>query len=326
MRAQCDPSRRTRTIAKVTRQIAKVLVLAAFAACALAADRGPASSEHHIKTVWVIVMENQNWSSIKGNKSAPYMNQTLLPIASHAEQYFNPPNNHPSLPNYIWIEAGTNFGVLDDRPPLADSQSSTQHLVTLLKNAPGGGVSWRAYEENITGKDCPLSDKYPYAVRHDPFVYFDDVTDKKNIGSAYCIEHLRPFDELAKDLANNSVAQYNFITPNVCNDMHDSCAPVYNKIAQGDAWLAKYLPKILNSQAYRDGGAVFITWDEANIGDGPIGMIVLSPFAKGNGYSNSVHYDHGALLRSLEKIFGVTPYLGNAANQSDLKDLFSVFP
>lgn len=301
-------------------------MLAAFAACALAADRGPASSEHHIKTVWVIVMENQNWSSIKGNKSAPYMNQTLLPIASHAEQYFNPPNNHPSLPNYIWIEAGTNFGVLDDRPPLADSQSSTQHLVTLLKNAPGGGVSWRAYEENITGKDCPLSDKYPYAVRHDPFVYFDDVTDKKNIGSAYCIEHLRPFEELAKDLANNSVAQYNFITPNVCNDMHDSCAPVYNKIAQGDAWLAKYLPKILNSQAYRDGGAVFITWDEANIGDGPIGMIVLSPFAKGNGYSNSVHYDHGALLRSLEKIFGVTPYLGNAANQSDLKDLFSVFP
>jgi hypothetical protein len=301
-------------------------VLAAFAACALAADRGPASSEYHIKTVWVIVMENQNWSSIKGNKSAPYMNQTLLPIASHAEQYFNPPNNHPSLPNYIWIEAGTNFGVLDDRPPLADSQSSTQHLVTLLKNAPGGGVSWRAYEENITGKDCPLSDKYPYAVRHDPFVYFDDVTDKKNIGSAYCIEHLRPFEELAKDLANNSVAQYNFITPNVCNDMHDSCAPVYNKIAQGDAWLAKYLPKILNSQAYRDGGAVFITWDEANIGDGPIGMIVLSPFAKGNGYSNSVHYDHGALLRSLEKIFGVTPYLGNAANQSDLKDLFSVFP
>jgi hypothetical protein len=131
---------------------------------------------------------------------------------------------------------------------------------------------------------------------------------------------------LAKDLANNSVAQYNFITPNVCNDMHDSCAPVYNKIAQGDVWLAKYLPKILNSQAYRDGGAVFITWDEANIGDGPIGMIVLSPFAKGKGYSNSVHYDHGALLRSLEKIFGVTPYLGNAANQSDLKDLFSVFP
>jgi phosphatidylinositol-3-phosphatase len=308
------------------RQILKTIALAALVASAPAADRGPVPLDHHIKTVWVIVMENQNWSSIKGNKSAPYMNQTLLPMASHAEQYFNPPNIHPSLPNYLWFEAGTNFRILDDRPPQTDSQSSAQHLVTLLKNAPGGSISWRAYEENISGKECPLSNKHPYAVRHDPFVYFDDVTDKKNVGSAYCMEHVRPFEELVKDLANNSVARYNFITPNMCNDMHDSCFPSYNKVAQGDMWLAKFLPQILNSQAYRDGGAVFITWDEANIGDGPIGMIVLSPFAKGMGYNNSVHYDHGALLRSIEDIFGVTPYLGNAANQSDLKDLFSVFP
>jgi phosphatidylinositol-3-phosphatase len=285
-----------------------------------------ASSERHIKTVWVIVMENQNWSSIKGSKSAPYINQTLLPQGSHAEQYFNPPNNHPSLPNYIWMEAGTNFGILDDRSPLAGSQSTTEHLVTLLKNAPNGGITWRAYEENISGKACPLSNKYPYAVRHDPFVYFDDVTDRKNIGSSYCIKHIRPFDELANDLANNSVAQYNFITPNVWNDMHDSLPPAFNNIAQGDKWLAKYLPQILKSRAYREGGAIFVTWDEANTADGPIGMIVLSPFAKGNGYSNSIHYDHGALVRTVEEIFGVTPYLGNAAKQSDLKDLFSVFP
>jgi phosphatidylinositol-3-phosphatase len=308
------------------RKIAKVFALTTFIVSAMAADHVPASSDHHIKTVWVILMENQNWPSIKGNKSAPYMNQTLLPIASHAEQYFNPPNIHPSLPNYLWIEAGTNFGILNDRSPMANSQSSTQHLVTLLKNAPGGGITWRAYEENITGKDCPLSNKHLYTPRHNPFVYFDDVTDKKNISSPYCIQHIRPFEELANDLANNSVAQYNFITPNLCDDMHNSCGPLYNKVAQGDAWLAQNLPQILNSQAYRDGGAVFITWDEADVGDGPIGMIVLSPFAKGNGYGNSIHYDHGALLRSLEEIFGVTPYLANAANQPDLKDLFSVFP
>ena len=310
----------------MTRQIAKLLALAALFAGCLAAGQGPESSDRHIKTVWVILMENQNWSSIKGNKSAPYINQTLLPMAAHAEQYFNPPHNHPSLPNYLWIEAGTNFGVRNDLSPLVNSQSSPQHLVTLLKNAPGGGITWRAYEENISGKECPLSNKYPYAVRHNPFVFFDDVTNRRSISSAYCLEHVRPFEELARDLANNSVAQYNFITPNVCDDMHDSCAPRYNKIAQGDSWLAKNLPQILDSQTYRDGGAVFITWDEADVADGPIGMIVLSPYAKGNGYSNSVHYDHGALLRSVEEIFGITPYLGNAANQPDLKDLFSVFP
>jgi phosphatidylinositol-3-phosphatase len=291
-----------------------------------ATDGGTAPAGEHIKTVWIIVMENQNWSSIKGSKSAPYINDTLLPMASHAEQYFNPLNIHPSLPNYIWMEAGTNFGIADDRSPLGNSQSTTQHLVTLLKNAPQGAIEWRAYQENISGSDCPLSDKYPYVVKHNPFVYFDDVTNRKNPNSAYCIEHVRPFEQLAKDLSINSVARYNFITPNICNDMHDSCFPLRNKVAQGDTWLAKYLPEILDSHAYRDGGAVFITWDEADIADGPIGMIVLSPLAKGNGYRNSVHYDHGALLRTLEEIFGVSPYLGNAASQPDLKDLFSTFP
>jgi phosphatidylinositol-3-phosphatase len=308
------------------RQLAKILLLFACVTSAMAASRGPASSGHHIKTVWVIVMENENWSSIKGSKSAPYINQTLLPIASHAEQYFNPPGNHPSLPNYLWFEAGTNFGIRNNLPPSINSRSTAQHLVTLLKDAPGGAITWRAYQENISGKDCPLIDKYPYAVRHDPFVHFDDVTDKKNSSSSYCIEHIRPFEELNKDLADNAVAQYNFITPNICNDMHDSCAPLYNKVEQGDSWLARNLPPILNSRAYREGGAVFITWDEASTADGPIGMIILSPFAKGKGYSNSIHCDHGALLRTVEEIFEVAPYLGNAATQPDLKDFFSTFP
>ena len=290
------------------------------------AENAAASSNRSIQTVWVIVMENQDWSSIKGSKFAPYINGTLLPQASHTEQYFNPPRIHPSLPNYLWMEAGTSFGIADDRSPLVHSQSTTEHLVTLLKNAPGGGIEWRAYQENISGKECPLSDRYPYAVKHNAFVYFDDVTDRRNPSSAYCIEHIRPFEELSKDLANHRVARYNFITPNLCNDMHDSCSPLRNRIAQGDAWLARYLPDILNSQAFSDGGAVFVTWDEGEKADGPIGMIVLSRRAKGGGYSNSIHYDHGALLRTLEEIFGVTPYLGNAANQPDLSDLFSAFP
>ena len=71
---------------------------------------------------------------------------------------------------------------------------------------------------------------------------------------------------------------------------------------------------------------MFLTWDEGDKADGPIGMIVLSPLAKGKGYSNLTHYDHGALLRTLEEIFRVEPYLGNAADQPDLKDLFSAFP
>ena len=86
------------------------------------------------------------------------------------------------------------------------------------------------------------------------------------------------------------------------------------------------LPTILNSQAYQNGGVVFITWDEGEGGDGPIGMIVLSPDAKGGGYSNTIHYTHSSTLHTIEEIFGVTPLLGDAANATDLRDLFTTFP
>ncbi|HEU5334527.1 MAG TPA: alkaline phosphatase family protein [Terriglobales bacterium] len=277
----------------------------------------------HIRTVWVILMENRNWSEIKGSKDAPYINHTLLPMASYAEQYFNPPKMHPSLPDYLWLEAGTNFGILDDDPPRVHSQATHEHLVTLLQRH---GISWKAYEEDISGRECPLADKYPYGVRHNAFVYFDDVTGKQNARSPYCVAHIRPMKELARDLKSGHVARYNFVTPNVCNDMHDRCPPVNNEIAQGDRWLAANLPIILNSKAYREGGVVFITWDEAALADGPIGMVVVSPFAKGQGYANSIHYTHGSTLRTIEEIFGVSPFLGDAARESDLRDLFRVFP
>lgn len=288
-----------------------------------------AQSKHNIKTVFIILMENHNWTegsgsaSIKGSRYAPYINNTLLQMASHAEQYFNPPGIHPSLPNYLWLEAGTNFGILDDNPPSVNSQTTTQHLVTLLNNSR---ISWKAYEEDISGGTCPLTNTGKYAVKHDPFVYFDDVSGNQDPNSAYCISHVRPFTELATDLASGNVAQYNFITPNLCDDMHDKCKPLQNAIEQGDTWLKNNVPTILNSAAYKSGGALFITWDEAATGDGPIGMIVLSPFAKGNGYENFIHYTHGSTLRTFEEIFSVSPLLNDAANQTDLSDLFSVFP
>jgi len=55
-------------------------------------------------------------------------------------------------------------------------------------------------------------------------------------------------------------------------------------------------------------------------------MIVLSPSAKGGGYSNAIHYTHSSTLRTLEEIFGVSPLLGAAANSNDLADLFQTFP
>src|SRR5437588_3443396 len=111
-----------------------------FAIVVLFANTSPAIAQmNNIKTVFIILMENHNWAQIKNSPSAPYINNTLLPMASYAEQYYNPPGIHPSLPNYLWLEAGTNFGIRNDNDPKSNHQGTTAHFVTQLKDA---GVSW----------------------------------------------------------------------------------------------------------------------------------------------------------------------------------------
>jgi phosphatidylinositol-3-phosphatase len=272
----------------------------------------------HIKTVFLILMENHNWSDIKGSSSAPYINHVLLPRASYASRYYNPPGVHPSLPNYLWLEAGADFGISDDGGPDVHHQRTSRHLTALLELAH---ISWKAYEEGISGKTCPVDSSGAYAVKHNPMVYFDDVRN-----SPSCMAHERPFNQFSGDLRHGTVARYNFITPNLCHDMHDSCAPIFDAVKVGDTWLSHAVPMILRSSTYRQGGALFITWDEGEGGDGPIGMIVLSPYARGHGYVSGMHYTHSSTLRSMEEILGVGPLLGDASRAGDLRALFRVFP
>jgi phospholipase C len=281
-------------------------------------DSAPADASGKLSaigTVFIIIFENHNWAQISGNASAPYMN-SLVTMGAYAQEYYNPPLTHPSLPNYLWIHAGDNVGIIDDNEPPFHSSSTTDHLVDYLEKA---NITWKAYEEDIDGKSCPISESATYAPKHDPFVYFSDINDNLNPVAPRCLAHVRPYSELAADLASGSIARYNFVTPNLCHDMHD-CA-----VSAGDAWLMANLPPILATSAYKNNGAVFVTWDEGEDGDGPIGMIALSPLAK-PGYSNTIHYDHSSLLKTLQGIFGVGPLLRHAADPgtSDLSDLFTL--
>jgi hypothetical protein len=319
----------------------------------------------NVKHVFIILMENHNWTGnnsaaasgdpdLKGNSLAPYIN-SLIPLRAHAEQYFNPPGIHPSLPNYLWLEAGTNFGILNDNLPLGkngekllNDQTTTQHLVTELVNHTPA-ITWKAYAEpdfpNPDFSDCPLTFS-EVDVDHVAFVYFSDTTNDLRSTSANCKAHVRPYSHLATDLASGTActtaliaagtacyAQYNFITPNLCHDGHENVSPCSSNenkdnTLRGDTWLKDVgVPVIAGSTVYQTDGALFIVWDEAedsgSFSDGPIGMFVLSPFAKTN-YSNTIHYDHSSMLKTFQEIFGVTPLLGGAANSGtrDLSDFF----
>jgi hypothetical protein len=284
----------------------------------------PTATGHALKTVFVILMENHNWSSIVGNTAeAPYLNSLLTGAqTSYATQYYNPPGTHPSLPNYLWLEGGQCFSYCGTDNSPSYSPNGISSGATLHHLLSAAGISWREYAENITDGSCPMTDNYPYAPKHNPFVYFNDV----NGSSSACSAHEKNYADLSGDLATNTVARYNVITPNMCDDMHDSCSPINDAILQGDKWLSTAVPQILSSPAYLNGGALLITWDEGEGGDGPIGMIVLSPDAKGSGYATSIHYTHSSTLRTLEEIYGVSPMEGDAATATDLADLFRTFP
>jgi len=280
--------------------------------------RSTGTAHHTLKTVFLIVLENHDWRAIVGNPAAPYINRTLLKTGAHATQYYNPPHNHPSLPNYLWLMAGTNFGIHSDELPTDIQFATHAHLTYLLDHA---GISWRAYVQNINGRECPTISQYPYAAKHNPFVYFHDVTAR----AATCIAHMRAYTSLQSDLRHGRVARFDYILPDLCSDMHDSCAPTYNSIAEGDRFLATTIPPILRSTAFKHGGVIFITWDEGEGNDGPIGLIALSPDAR-RGYAGATHYTHSSTLRTIEEIFGVRPFLGAAAHSNDLRALFHRFP
>jgi hypothetical protein len=57
---------------------AKALAITLLISCAAAL---PAAAQlANVKTVFIILMENHNWSQIKDSASAPYINTTLMPM------------------------------------------------------------------------------------------------------------------------------------------------------------------------------------------------------------------------------------------------------
>src|SRR5690348_2327713 len=195
-----------------------------------------------IKTIFVIAMENHNWTQpanqfsgniqqIYQNPNAPFINSLVngtayalvngdvvhiseqVAYATNYHQVFatptgNNPHIHPSEPSYIWAEAGTNFGVLNDNDPYSSKgptvQNTPLHLSTLLANA---GKTWKSYQEDIdlatvngqltnvvlpqdqwtvpltsfSGVFAPGSfnqfngaAQYNYAAKHNPMVFFQD--------------------------------------------------------------------------------------------------------------------------------------------------------
>ncbi len=281
-----------------TGAVALLMICALLAGCGgttLPAFIGtiPAGAAPAFSHVFVIVMENREYGSVIGSGDAPYINR-LAATYGLASAYYA--TTHPSLPNYLSLLGGDTFGISSD---CTDCFVSATNLVDSLEKAH---KTWRAYMEGMPSP-CHVADAYPYAQRHNPFVYFDDIrTNPARCGNVV------PLTQLNGDLASAQPPAFMWITSDVCHDMHD-CST-----STGDGWLASFVPTILESSAWKDRGVLFITWDEGDSNDGccngaaggHVATLVISPLGKPH-YRSVVPYDHYSLLRTMADGLEVTP-------------------
>jgi hypothetical protein len=261
--------------------------------------------------IFVIVMENREYGDIIGSLDAPYLNG-LAKKYGLATASFGV--THPSLPNYLALLGGDTYGIQ------SDCTTCYVQAPNLVDELTASHRTWGAYMESMPGP-CFVGDRYPYAQKHNPFVYFDDI--RANPDRCRQVVPLAP---LASQLAADQVPNFVWITPNLCSDMHD-CST-----AQGDTWLSDWVPRILATSDWKDGGVLFITFDEGTSNDGccrfaaggHIVTLVISPLGKPH-YQSSIPVDHYSLLRTITEAWGLPEpgHSGDAAT-SPLTDFFPV--
>jgi hypothetical protein len=351
-----------------------------------------------VKHVFVIMLENESYSSTFGDRAAyPYLAGKLAKRGVVLKDYYA--TGHDSNDNYISIVSG--------QPPNSANQADCHTFEdftdnTLLRNGietgsgcvypanvknigtelSGKHLSWKAYEEDM-GNDSSRESAacgHPtinapdgtqaaepgdgYAARHDPFVYFDSVIDNQ----AYCAAHVVALGTpsgampatalpgetgLETDLRKAATTPaFSFITPNLCDDGHDF--PCVNQqsghsaAADIDGFLETWVPTIMRSAAFKQGGLLEITFDEGadsdssaccdetpgpgasepgigGPGGGQVGALLISPYIRA-GATDSRPYNHYSSLASWEQLFGLKR-LGYAATVKNVfgADVFSKY-
>jgi hypothetical protein len=326
-----------------------------------------------IRHVFIIVLENESESVTFGPSSpATYLSTKLTAQGAFLPNYYGV--GHSSLDNYIAMIGGQppNSTTQADCPTWENMSPGTvgsygaidgtgciypSTATTIANQLTGAGLNWGGYMDEMgldpsrEASTCPVpvvgqadntetaetaAPYDEYAERHDPFVYYDSITSNLS----YCRQHVVNLSNLTSALQSVSkTPNYVFITPDLCNDGHNSGSGCntgggqQGGLAQADTFLSTWVPAIMASPAYQQNGLLLITFDEASPADassccgelpgpgaanpggtgpggGDVGAVMLSPFIK-PGTVTQTAYNHYSMLGSIEDLFGL-PHIGYA--------------
>lgn len=253
----------------------------------------------------IIMFENKEFGSVIGNSLMPNFNRLARESALLTQYYAI---LHPSLPNYIALMGGDTFGIDVN---CSDCFINATSLPDLIE---ASGRSWKTYQEDMP-EPCFLGSTHLYAQKHNPFVYFDPI----RLNPERCTRSVVPLTQLQTDIAANTLPNFMFIKPNICNDSHDCSLDI------SDAWLTNLLGYLIPALD-ATGASYFVAmlWEEGQgshtccglpePGGGRVPMVIYSPQAK-NGFEDPTPYTHYSLLKTISEAWGLQ-YLGHAAEEN----------
>ena len=312
--------------------ILALMLLASPSAFAQSAKGG--SSIVPFKHVFLIMMENTSFTSLIGNPNASWINHAAETYG-FATSYFGV--THPSQPNYIGATSGSTNGVTSDN-------TITINVPNIVDQLEAHGKTWKAYMQSLfaggnTNKLADSAGNQLYERKHDPFVSYLDVQS-----SQQRMANVVDLTRFYTDLANNTVPDYSWISPDQCHDMHgraatpaDPCdfSQVQKLIATGDSFLRTTVNRIMSSRAWTGNSVIFITWDESDFpfndtsgccdavpGGGRVVTLVIS-HGEDESIVSTNPYNHYSMLLTVERSWnlGCLVFTCDTANVKPMRDL-----
>jgi PKD repeat protein len=280
-----------------------------------------------VQHVLVVLEENTDYADVCGpnNTSMPFL-CGLKSKGSFSANYYAP--THPSIGNYTdlgWGVVSTNDDGCD--PTTCGFPYAGNNIV---RASAAAGKSWKGYAESLP-RNCYFGgDSGSYAVRHSPIPYISDV--QSNCGNRYVA-----FEDanvgFAHDVANNTLPNFAFITPNLCDDGHDCTLP---GSPVPDQWLRNNVLQPLMNAGHLDPATgdtvVIVLFDESNADDtnggGAVYWFMIGKGVKQNYQSAGPKgapgfYSHESSLRVVAELVGASiTGLGGAATAPDMAEFF----
>ena len=320
-----------------------VLAVSCFAVPCLLAQDSPTDNAQsstqllaaQYRSRHVVVVMEENRSINIASEYMPYLKSLAVQYSQGMQVYSD---SHGSWLAYGELTSGMNpfNGSGDNGLCDGDGCNRTITIDNLVRRCIAQGISWRGYFQTMPNIGYLGYQYGDYVRRHNPFAFYSDVD--------YIIpeqRNLYPLDPfLLNDIANNRLANFTWISPDLEHDAHNGSND-QQALAAADAYLQTFVPQLLQSPPFQPGGdgVLLVTFDEGELsGDnkcggypdqnncgGHIWQVLIGPGVN-PAYESDTVYKQGSQLRMICDLLGLNSCPGDGAASPPMAEFFTGTP